>query len=1085
MAGAKVGAKAEAVVDVRRTLKFIGRLAVRLQADTEASTEPQALEEALQQVVSNLPDGVVRQTLESDLDRFGRALLDRVASLRSAKDKGPVEQDAGQLDLDGLAAGELVGEAGYHAAVDTLLSRWGEVLDESVGDGAKWQVGELENWRELSLKVLAARPSLPETLAAAYVNVEIAIWKEANGGGGHDSMGEASAKISAAEAVTSSVLFSSAFLSPESRLVLLSPLATLLSITITSLVRSAAELQITSAAKRLQKLARILVTVHSSHLKQCALPPAGASRTGAVLVVGLVVTRYLFLTSRLEGELGDAGLTKLQQTAAEAQAGLAAGERGALVELLCEPEELEAVQNLDKEGGYAVRGALYEAAVRVVPFEEVDATLGGSLRRVELARKAVALLRSNGDRSRASAILTAVLDAGGHLKIAAASKAQLERLRAVLPSEGLLTDPRGLTTWLVNSASDSAFSAARAALQSDGDTDIPSADRPSEAVPQASPAKAEDETLFYIDKTGSGAATDPAESRLIAAVEQIAQAGPSKSTTRSGRKGPRAQNGNNAGDESERSEENEESDLDRSGLEGESDDEKRPAEELGRADSDESSEDEDDDPDEDERPRKKRLTAELVEKASAEKHGEAEPAAQSEGPQAHGESDGEKRPQEELERAGSDEGSEEGDDESREDSDADEDERPRKKLVMARVDEKVVEENTAEVRPDAQSERGQAQAEDGEEESGEGDSDEGRSLDDDNPSDGDDSSDDGLDENAFIARMPFGPLDESSESETEEGRKRQKEEKLVPLPVPVGIPIPGPNDPYYTRVDGKSPAAETRRNDGVSGQEAPSVGTKKKGLKSGGAAEEKSGGTPAAGKVQPVKVGLKKKGAKGAEAEDGISPLHTRSGRTVVMSPGPGSVSKKTPGGAGRKKAGLSAVAEQGGADEAGDALVGEQKPIRKKGEVEEAVDAGGEDETAKVGGSDAGGTEREPAMAQKGGDSTKLKAPMPSSVKKGQKGDDAIAAQEEGAEDYVSPLHTRSGRIVGPPSTVKKTVKKKKGALDGVLEEGRERDVSPLHTRSGKAIGMVTPAPKTAVKSRAVATPVAGASTVKRSKKQ
>lgn len=195
--------------------------------------------------------------------------------------------------------------------------------------------------------------------------------------------------------MTSSVLLSSAYLSPEARLTLLSPLATLLSNSIEALVRSAGELQTSSAAKRFQKLARTLITVHSSHLKDSSLPPADAFRTGALLAVVLVVTRYLLLKNRSEGSLGDAGLAKLRQTAAESQLALTAGERGALIGLLCEPEGMGAVRGLDKEGGNAVWGALYEAALRGVPFQEVDSSLGASFRRVELARRAVAMFRSD------------------------------------------------------------------------------------------------------------------------------------------------------------------------------------------------------------------------------------------------------------------------------------------------------------------------------------------------------------------------------------------------------------------------------------------------------------------------------------------------------------------------------------------------------------------------------------------------------------------------------------------------------------------------------------------------------------------
>jgi hypothetical protein len=159
----------QASTDVRRTLKFIGRLAVRLQAD-DASPEVQALEEALQQAVSALPDGVVKRTLASDPDRFARALVDRVSSLQNVKEENavPIKEDSFQASLEKLTAGELVSDAGYDLAVAALVSRWGE-RNENVEDE------DLPRWQELSLRVLAARPVVAEELAIAHVNLEIAI----------------------------------------------------------------------------------------------------------------------------------------------------------------------------------------------------------------------------------------------------------------------------------------------------------------------------------------------------------------------------------------------------------------------------------------------------------------------------------------------------------------------------------------------------------------------------------------------------------------------------------------------------------------------------------------------------------------------------------------------------------------------------------------------------------------------------------------------------------------------------------------------------------------------------------------------
>lgn len=159
----------KASTDVRRTLKFIGRLAVRLQAE-DASPEVQALEEALQQAVSALPDGVVKRTLASDPDRFARALVDRVSSLQNVKEGNAVaiKDDSAQASLEKLTAGELVSNANYDLAVAALISRWGK-RNENVEDE------DLSSRLELSLRVMAARSILAEELATAHVNLEIAV----------------------------------------------------------------------------------------------------------------------------------------------------------------------------------------------------------------------------------------------------------------------------------------------------------------------------------------------------------------------------------------------------------------------------------------------------------------------------------------------------------------------------------------------------------------------------------------------------------------------------------------------------------------------------------------------------------------------------------------------------------------------------------------------------------------------------------------------------------------------------------------------------------------------------------------------
>lgn len=197
--------------------------------------------------------------------------------------------------------------------------------------------------------------------------------------------------------MATSLIASSACLPPESRLLLLAPAATLLLEAIDALAKAAADAENGSTrkqSKRLAKLARLLVTAHSAQLKQSHNPALSeAFRLGALLTGALVTTRYLVLKSNQARSLGDKGLRKLRQTALQAQGVLTAGEREALVELLCKSGEETMIKSLDKEGAYAVRGALYEAALRSVPLEKVDTSVEAWIERIELARLAVAMFR--------------------------------------------------------------------------------------------------------------------------------------------------------------------------------------------------------------------------------------------------------------------------------------------------------------------------------------------------------------------------------------------------------------------------------------------------------------------------------------------------------------------------------------------------------------------------------------------------------------------------------------------------------------------------------------------------------------------
>jgi hypothetical protein len=202
-------------------------------------------------------------------------------------------------------------------------------------------------------------------------------------------------QISLAEAVTTSLITSSACLPPESRLLLLARAGTLLFEAIDALAKAGADGgSARKQSKRLAKLAQLLVTGHSAQLKQSHNPALSeAFRTGALLTAALVSTRHLVLKSNQAQSLGDTGLRKLRQTALQAQGILTPGEREALVELLCNSGEETMIRSLDKEAAYAVRGALYEAALRSVPFEKADTSVDAWIGRIELARRAVAMFR--------------------------------------------------------------------------------------------------------------------------------------------------------------------------------------------------------------------------------------------------------------------------------------------------------------------------------------------------------------------------------------------------------------------------------------------------------------------------------------------------------------------------------------------------------------------------------------------------------------------------------------------------------------------------------------------------------------------
>jgi hypothetical protein len=278
----------------------------------------------------------------------------------------------------------------------------------------------------------------------------------------------------------------------------------------------------------------------------------------------------------------------------------------------------------------------------------------------------------------------------------------------------------------------------------------------------------------------------------------------------------------------------------------------------------------------------------------------------------------------------------------------------------------------------------------------------------------------------------FKPLDapSSSDSEPEKGKRKSKKAPAPPRPAPVGVPIGG------SFVLPKPPGKPANAEGGVGDKSAPK--------------------TPS--EVGLPKIAVKKKGLGsdqlGGDAADELSPLHTRSGRTVVASPGPTSVSKKGLGVSGKRKEALSTVAEVG---EVGSGAKGGKKAVENEGEgvkdmgvgekaVQETPKVKAPRESAEDGGTAAEGVKSEVESVTR-------------TVKKGRKAGTVSAPDGEGDEEYISPLHTRSGKVLAPPSTVKRTTKKKRGGEERPQEEGGVgEDVSPLHTRSGKVVVGDTP---------------------------
>jgi hypothetical protein len=624
-----------------------------------------------------------------------------------------------------------------------------------------------------------------------------------------------------------------------------------------------------------------------------------------------------------------------------------------------------------------------------------------------------------------------------------------------------------VAAWLVNSAPDAAFTAVKNALHSKGTPSVSTlqpAAQDLEPAPQETPAEQEAEPLFYIDKAGSDVAADPGDEALLAAAETIRprkegygwlfeKGNPFYGLTHkqaTGRDTDESEGVSDWGVSLETTDE-EATEDERAGAEsarkGEGRVEKKR--EVGKKDGGvgkkEDSEDEGD---------RRETTEELTEKVDdAKKEGEVEKMEKV---------DSGKTEEVESEKA------EEEDDEK-----------------------------TEEVENEKESEDGgnggQRKEDPTEDKSGDGtaqqkgagaggrkDSDERRSSDGGQASDGSYHSDDsGMDEDAFMAMMSsFKPLDApSSDSESEkrkmkskkkEGKKKKESKKkkerapsiMSFFDRPLDAPSSSDSEPEKGKTKSKKAPAPSRPAPvgvPIGGSFVLRKPPGKPANAEGGVGDKSAPKTP--GEVGLPKIAVKKKGLGvsdqlGGEAPDELSPLHTRSGRTVVASPGPTSVSKKGLRVLEKRREGLSTVAEVG---EVGSGVKGGKRAVENGGEGAKDTEAGEKAvretpkvkaprESAEDGGTAAGGVKSEVE-------------PVTRTVKKKKKADTVSAPDGEGDEEYISPLHTRSGKVLAAPSTVKRTIKKKRGVEDRPQEEGGDGDdVSPLHTRSGKVVVGDTP---------------------------